>query len=119
MHNFHKHTLQDRQKIISEFCKLNADEINLLNTPNPKRYDHLIENVIGAYVLPMGVATNFKINGKKYYIPMVTEEPSIIAASSSGAKAVSGDIKTTVTSSDSYVIGQIQIINPGQTPTRK
>ncbi len=110
MHNFHKHTLQDKQKIVSEFCKLNTDEIKTLNTPDPQKYDSLIENVIGTYVLPIGVATNFKINSKKYLIPMVTEEPSIIAAASSGAKAVIGDIVTS--NSDSYIIGQIQIINP-------
>lgn len=110
MHGFHKNTLKNRQKIISEFCNLDVSDMKTLNIVDPKQYDSFIENVIGTYTLPMGVATNFKINSKKYFIPMVTEEPSIIAAASSGAKAVVDTI--TATHYGPHVIGQIQILNP-------
>ena len=46
----------------------------------------MIENVIGKFELPLGVATNFKINAKDYLIPMAVEEPSIVAAASYMAK---------------------------------
>ena len=48
--------------------------------------DRMIENVIGAIQLPLGVATNFLINGREYAVPMAIEEPSVIAASSNAAK---------------------------------
>ncbi|ABJ73161.1 3-hydroxy-3-methylglutaryl-coenzyme A reductase [Lactococcus cremoris subsp. cremoris SK11] len=48
--------------------------------------DNLIENQISEFELPMGIAQNFVINGQSFLIPMVTEEPSVIAAASNGAK---------------------------------
>mgnify|MGYP003334440703 CR=1 FL=1 len=48
--------------------------------------DGMIENVIGRFELPLGLATNFKVNGKDYLIPMAVEEPSVIAAASYMAK---------------------------------
>lgn len=55
--------------------------------------DNLIENQISEFELPMGLAQNFVINGKKFLIPMVTEEPSVIAAASNGAK-IAGNFQT-------------------------
>lgn len=48
--------------------------------------DHMIENQVSEVEIPMGIAQNFQINGKKKWIPMATEEPSVIAAASNGAK---------------------------------
>jgi hydroxymethylglutaryl-CoA reductase len=48
--------------------------------------DSMIENVIGKFELPLGVATNFKINNRDYLIPMAVEEPSVVAAASHMAK---------------------------------
>lgn len=71
--------------------------------------DKLIENVIGYFQLPLGVATNFKINGKDYVIPLAVEETSIIAALSKSAKWIRqhGEINTRV--DGICIIGQIQI----------
>ena len=55
--------------------------------------DNLIENQISEFELPMGLAQNFVINGKKFLVPMVTEEPSVIAAASNGAK-IAGNFQT-------------------------
>ncbi|MEY3533873.1 MAG: hypothetical protein RI979_1897, partial [Pseudomonadota bacterium] len=44
-----------------------------------ERADKMIENVVGIYELPFGIATNFTINGHDYLVPMVVEEPSIVA----------------------------------------
>ncbi|MBD3949473.1 hydroxymethylglutaryl-CoA reductase, degradative [Tuanshanicoccus lijuaniae] len=56
--------------------------------------DAMIENYVGQYALPLGIATNFTIDGEAYVIPMAIEEPSVIAAASNGAKRV-GNIHTT------------------------
>ena len=112
MHGFHKRTLDDRIKIVANACNLDADDIKTLTTPNPKNYDTYVENVIGTFTLPMGVSTNFKINSRNYLIPMVTEEPSVIAAASAGAKAVQQKEGIMATSYDSHLTGQIQIIKP-------
>ena len=71
----------------------------------------MIENAIGTFSLPLGVATNFKINGKDYVVPMVIEEPSVIAAASKGAKIARIKGGFEVTADESYSIGQIQILN--------
>lgn len=66
--------------------------------------DNLIENQISEFELPMGLAQNFVINGKKYLVPMVTEEPSVIAAASNGAK-IAGNFQTML--SERLMRGQI------------
>jgi len=66
---------------------------------NDKKANLMIENCIGSLKLPLGLAKNFVINGERYNIPMVTEEPSVIAAASFGAKLIcsnsNGFISTT------------------------
>lgn len=70
--------------------------------------DKMVENQIGIFGVPFGIATNFLINGEKYIIPMATEEPSVIAAASNGAKIISkyGGIKSEVID-ERLMIGQI------------
>ncbi|MFN7454418.1 MAG: hydroxymethylglutaryl-CoA reductase, degradative, partial [Pseudobdellovibrionaceae bacterium] len=71
--------------------------------------EKFIENVIGYFQIPMGVATNFRIDGKDYVIPMAVEETSIVAAASKTAKWIreNGSITTEVVGSE--IIGQIQL----------
>ena len=73
--------------------------------------DHMVENVIGVFPVPLGIGVNFQINGKDYLIPMATEEPSVIAAASYAAKMVreSGGFHTSSTAP--VMIGQIQVVN--------
>ena len=73
--------------------------------------DRMIENVIGTYSLPIGVATNFVIDGEHYVIPFVLEEPSVVAAASNMAKRclTNGGFKSN--NDDPVMIGQIQIVN--------
>ena len=72
--------------------------------------DGMIENVVGTFELPLGVATNFQINGKDYLIPMAVEEPSVVAAASYMARIVrdNGGFKTT--SDEPIMRAQIQIL---------
>src|SRR5699024_1666159 len=72
--------------------------------------NNMIENVIGTYPLPFGLGLNFLINEKEYIIPMVIEEPSVVASASYMAKIVrdAGGFKTEAT--DRVMIGQIQVV---------
>lgn len=76
------------------------------------RADKMIENVIGVMGLPMGLGLNFQVNQKDYLVPLVVEEPSIVAALSSAAKLFreSGGIEAS--SDESLLIGQIQVVSP-------
>ncbi|MDJ0816371.1 MAG: hydroxymethylglutaryl-CoA reductase, degradative [Desulfobacterales bacterium] len=71
--------------------------------------DRMIENVVGVFGLPIGLGLNFLINGKKYIVPMVVEEPSIVAAVSSAAKTVQKSGGFSAMSSEMLMIGQIAI----------
>jgi len=86
---FYKLSMEERRKLLSELVDLNQEEIEILNTLGyfkPNQIDTLIENVVGSYQLPFGLAFNFNVNGKDYIIPMVIEEPSVVAAASNAAK---------------------------------
>ena len=86
---FYKLSFEERQQKISKIVNLNQEEIKVLQNLGyftTSQIDTLIENVIGSYQLPFGLAFNFKINNKDYIIPMVIEEPSVIAAASNAAK---------------------------------
>lgn len=73
--------------------------------------EHMIENVVGLFGLPFGIATNFQINGQDYLIPMVVEEPSIVAACSNSAKVVRAGGGFITHSDDPIMIGQIQVLD--------
>jgi len=73
--------------------------------------DHMIENVVGGYTYPLGIATNFRINGRDYLLPMALEEPSVIAAASNAAKMARVKGGFTVTNTGPVMIGQIQVVN--------
>merc|ERR1711879_186080 len=71
----------------------------------------MIENVIGVFGLPMGLGLNFLVNSKEYLVPMVVEEPSILAAVSSAAKIARSAGGFESVADDSILIGQIQIVD--------
>lgn len=112
---FFEKSRRERLAIIKDFSDLTDEELELLENPNGgisfEKADKMVENAIGTFSLPLGIATNFKINGKDYVIPMVIEEPSVIAAASKGAKVarILGGFQ--VQADESYSIGQIQILD--------
>lgn len=110
---FHKLTLSQRAAEVAEFSGLTEEEMGRLTNPGAlsnEVADHVIENVIGTYQLPIGVAMNFLINGKEYVIPMVVEEASVVAAASNAAKMAlpGGGFRTSYTGN--IMISQIQCI---------
>ncbi|NCN64900.1 MAG: hydroxymethylglutaryl-CoA reductase, degradative [Candidatus Altiarchaeum hamiconexum] len=109
--HLYKMSLDERRKNIKELTNLTDEEIAYYNGNLTNIADKMVENVIGTYELPLGIATNFLINGNDYLIPMATEEASVIAAASNAAKMarVKGGF---ITHTDEPVmIGQIQVIN--------
>jgi len=112
---FFEKTLKERLGLIADFSGLSKDELKIIEDATCgisfDKADGMIENAIGTFSLPLGIATNFQINDKDYLIPMVIEEPSVIAASSKAAKIarVQGGFKAEA--DESYSIGQIQVVN--------
>lgn len=108
---FYKLSAGERLKKVKEFSGLNDEECKLLAGEGLKLDEacRMIENVIGTIEIPLGIATNFRINGKDYLIPMAIEEPSVVAAASNAAKMarVKGGFKTG--STEPVMIGQVQI----------
>ncbi|MGC1181330.1 hydroxymethylglutaryl-CoA reductase, degradative [Legionella sp.] len=109
---FSKLSREERFKRLLALGAITPEDIAFLKNGGVKDLnlaDKLIENVIGYFQLPLGVATNFNINGQDYVIPMAVEETSIIAALSKSAKWIRqyGEIKTWV--EGDCILGQIQL----------
>ena len=111
---FFKLSVEERMKEVAEFCALTPEEQAILKEADSldmDKADHMIENVIGRFTLPMGVGINFVINGKDYVIPMVTEEPSVVAACSNAAKMARPGGGFTTDYTGSVMISQIQLLD--------
>ncbi|MCC6024286.1 MAG: hydroxymethylglutaryl-CoA reductase, degradative, partial [Thaumarchaeota archaeon] len=110
---FYKLTVEERLRIVAEFAGLSEEEVELL-----RRYaaldrdtaNRMIENVIGTFQLPLGIAVNFLINGRDYMVPMVIEEPSVVAAASNAARMTREGGGVFAQSTESLMIGQIQLV---------
>jgi hydroxymethylglutaryl-CoA reductase len=110
---FYKLTVADRVKAIKDFAGLSDEEEALLQKPSGLGFDvanRMVENVIGVMPVPMGVAMNFRINGKDVVVPMAIEEPSVIAAASNAARMTRPTGGFRATSTDPIMIGQIQVV---------
>ncbi len=112
---FYQLSPEQRLQEVKSFDGLNETDLTMLRGGNGilsvARADKMIENVIGTFELPLGIATNFQINGQDKLIPMAVEEPSIVAGASFAAKLarVGGGFRTT--STRSLMIGQIQLVD--------
>lgn len=104
----------ERRELLSECTNLSEEQLeNLVGQSglDLEQADHMIENAIGIFGLPLGIAVNFVVNGKDFLIPMVIEEPSVVAGASFMAKLVrqSGGFQAEMLGSE--MIGQIQILD--------
>jgi len=77
---FFEKTLKERLGVVADFSQLSQDELKIIEDATGgisfEKADNMIENAIGTFSLPLGIATNFRINGKDYLIPMVIEDIS-------------------------------------------
>ena len=108
---FYKLPIVERVRIVKEFGGLTDDEARALTGTgvDVSIPDRMVENAVGAFPLPLGIAMNFTINGRDYLVPMAIEEPSVIAAASNAAKMArqKGGFRTS--STDPVMIGQVQV----------
>ena len=79
---FYKLPLAERVAVVAAWAGLTEEESAVLagDGLTPAQADHMVENALGTFELPLGVAANFLINGRDYLIPMAVEEPSVLAA---------------------------------------
>jgi len=108
---FYKLPIDKRVEFVKNFSGLTGEEEKLFSSClDIETADRMIENVLGTFELPLGIAVNFKINGKEYLIPMATEESSVVAAASNAAKIarIQGGFKTEC--SKPLMIGQMQLL---------
>lgn len=111
---FFEKSRRERLEAVEAFCNLSKEDIKVLESPDGgiifEKADKMVENAVGTFSLPLGIATNFVINGKDYLVPMVIEEPSVVAAASKGAKIARKHGGFTVSTDESIGFGQIQIL---------
>tara|TARA_B000000557_G_C20792677_1_gene451817 strand:+ start:243 stop:1541 length:1299 start_codon:yes stop_codon:yes gene_type:complete len=111
---FYKLSVEDRRNKVAQLSGLSPEDIDALASHgelSEQAADRMIENVIGTMSLPVGVATNFVIDGKSYLIPFCVEESSVVAAASNMAKRClsNGGFKTN--NDDPVMIAQIQVLD--------
>jgi len=110
---FYKLTPEERMVKVKELTGITEEESKAILDSGElslELADHMIENVIGTFTLPMGIAVNFTINGKDVLIPMVTEEASVVAAASNSAKMAKASGGFITSSTDPIMIAQVQIV---------
>ncbi len=114
IHGFYKRSLAERASVVAQWADLTPQEQTMLlgiNSLNAQQADHMIENAVGVYALPLGIATNFLVNNEDYLVPMVIEEPSVVAAVSNAARLFRAGGGFTTSSDEPIMIGQIQILD--------
>lgn len=110
---FYKLTPKERLTFVKQFANLTDEEEVVFQSTGAlklEQADRMIENVIGIMSIPLGIAVNFLINGKDYLIPMAIEEPSVVAAASNAARMARIRGGFTASSTESIMIGQIQVV---------
>jgi hydroxymethylglutaryl-CoA reductase len=112
---FYQLSVEERLKELRDRGILSGDDYESLSTGSyiltAIKADRLTENVVGVFSMPMGLGLNFAINGRDYLVPMVVEEPSIIAAVSSAALLVREAGGFASTADDPLIIGQVQVLD--------
>jgi hydroxymethylglutaryl-CoA reductase len=119
---FYKLSPKERLALVKEFAGLSEEECALLQDTGSlslEAADRMIENVVGAFPLPLGLGVNFIINNRDYLVPMAIEEPSVVAAASYAAKMVRKGGGFQTSSTTPVMIGQIQVVNIGDPEAAK
>ena len=111
---FYALPVEERLRVVAELCGLTPEEVQSLAPGgglSTERADKMIENALGILALPLGIATNFQINGRDYLVPMSVEEPSIVASASNMAKIVRTAGGFATEASERRMVGQVQVVN--------
>ncbi len=110
---FYNLSLEERLKKLAESSNQTPEDLLAWTSGglSAESADHMIENVVGMYALPLGIALNFMVNGRDVLIPFAIEEPSVVAGASFMAKLARAGGGFTATTTDPLMIGQMQLIN--------
>jgi hydroxymethylglutaryl-CoA reductase len=111
---FYKQSIQERLAIVAAAAGLTDAEKTILNGADGLHMDvadHMIENVVGTHSLPLGIATNFLINGRDVLVPMAIEEPSVVAGASFAAKLARAGGGFATSSTPPEMIAQMQVLD--------
>jgi len=110
---FYNLTIEDRRSKLADAANQTPDGLIPFTSGglSAEAADHMIENVVGMYSLPLGIGLNFMVNGRDVLVPFVVEEPSIVAGASFMAKLARAGGGFTATTTEPEMIGQIQLIN--------
>ncbi len=111
---FYELTLQERSEYLRKQTELTEGEMDALaglTGLTPASADKMVENAIGVYGMPVGIAQHFVVNGRKVWVPMVIEEPSVIAGASFMARLARAGGGFTASADKPCMIGQMQILD--------
>jgi hydroxymethylglutaryl-CoA reductase len=110
---FYNLTIDERRAKIADSSHLTPEDLLPFTDGGlaPEAADHMIENVIGTYSLPLGIGLNFQVNGKDVLVPFAIEEPSVVAGASFMAKLVRAGGGFQATISEPHMIGQMQVLD--------
>jgi len=110
---FYRKEPGERLDLVAEICSLSLEERESLADMGGlplENADSMIENVIGSFVLPLGIATYFRIDHKDFLIPMAVEEPSVVAAASNAARIARHGGGFFTEHDSLMMIGQLQVV---------
>ena len=111
---FYNLPIAERLKRLAQESALTDDDLAALSGaqgPTPEQADHMIENVVGTYSLPLGIAQNFIVNGREVLVPMVIEEPSVVAGASFMARLARSAGGFRAQAMPPEMIGQMQVLD--------
>lgn len=118
---FYRLTVQERRALLAEQSGLDIHRAEEAFGAGLSLHaaDHMIENVVGTFSLPVGVALNFLVNGREVHVPMAIEEPSVVAGASFMAKLAREGGGFQSQSSPPEMIGQLQLLDIGNSETAR
>jgi len=107
------HTPIERRRLVAEAAELDPARLAALDPAEGltlSQADHLVENVVGLLGIPVGIATNFRIDGVDRLVPLATEEPSVVAAASNAARMARATGGFSTSSTGDVMIAQVQVL---------
>lgn len=113
LENYRNKTPDERLHALADAVRLDADDLRVLGQPGGlplERANGMIENVVGTFELPLGIATNFVVNGRDYLVPMAVEEPSVVAAASFMARIARANGGFETSSTAPVMRAQVQVV---------
>ena len=119
---FYNQSLSERRRLLAELTHLSDKDLDVLSGLAglfADQDDHMVENVVGVYGLPLGIALNFMVNGQDVLVPMAIEEPSVVAGASYMAKLARAGGGFFAHTTPPEMIGQIQLLDVSDLPAAR